>query len=763
MAQSLPKPPRASAPIDDDAASAPIEAVVAEQMSPHDALTVARRVTSRQVGGGGPLTEYETCLPHLLEALAWTGETRHLVEALPHVDPIDRLEAFQAVLARLGYDTEVSPINLAACAHDRFPMICRIDGALRVVVGRAPDGALLVVDDADPMAALLLVPGGDPDAPRASRSRIEPPTRPVLACRAWPADGAAARDRSRSWFMDRFDALGDTIRGTLWLTFLINVLAVATPLFSMTIYNLVIPADAYDTLAFLVALVLVALFVEDRLRRTRVRLVSEIAIRLHTDIMREGFSKVLALPINQLEQVSTTAQLAQLKRFENVLGAFHGPAVVALLDLPFTIVLLVAIAALGGPIVLVPVALGLAFAAIAFVAAPIAERAAARAAQNRREAHEILRESVTSEKAIRAAGVEVVWLDRLASVLASEADAAAKGEISQQLKAHAAQLLLSLAAATMLAIGALMAIAGDLSVGALIAVVMLMWRVLSPIQTAFLSLGQLKDVRKDIAMIDQLMTFKDERRIGQAAQIYRRFDGAMRLEGVSFRYPQASEFSLRNVSVDVEPGERVGVMGPSGSGRSTVLRIALGLYPPSVGTAYIDGMPLRQLDGGEVRASAAFAPKRPDFFYGTIAQNMWLARPDISNREIEEMLEAFDVPLYPETFPEGLETRLTSSRRDALGPVVMQKLNLTRALLSERSMVLLDDPTAVLDDAAQETLVALLDRRRAQTATLIASNSRRVLESCDRVLLLSAGKTIAMGRPEEVLTETLEGPGETAR
>ncbi len=683
-------------------------------------LDAALRVTRPQWDGVSSVrTDLEACLPPLLEALGWSGDTRHLVEALPYVDPIDSIDAFRAVLGRLGFTTSFGSGKVADV-----------------------DGPVVFLDRGTPRVHDGASANNDPTLP----------SRQVPICAVMRAKAApVAAARRPSWISNRISRLRSPLYGALALTLAVNLFAVSTPLFSMLVYNTVIPAQAYDTLAFAVALIGAALLTEDYLRRLRTRLIANVATRLHAGIMSEGVAKILTLPLAMIESVSATAQMAQLKRFENILGVFHGPAAAALLDLPFILVFVASIAIIGGPLALVPLGLALTFAVIAAVLAPIARHSEALTADARRDAQELLRETVFGADGIRDSGAERVWLDRMAASLDSEATATARQDTAQQMSEHVAQFLVALAGAAMLFLGASMVMDGALSIGALIASMMLTWRVLSPIQTMFLSIGQLAAAREDARMVDALMRIDDEQRLGQAARYFRRFDGAIQVDSVGFRHPGARSLAVRNVSLDIRPGERIGLMGPAGSGKSTLLRLALGLSTPTVGSVSLDGLTFSQLDVAELRAAFAYAPAQPSFFYGTVAQNMRIARHDIEDFEIEELLEALELPLDPERFPDGLGTRLTAATRSALGPSALQTLNLARALLSDRPVLMLDDPMVQLDRAARSALIGQLDRRRAQAATLVVGNERQLLEGCDRVLVMSRGRCVAYGEAEAVL------------
>lgn len=693
-------------------------------------LAAARAVS--QPGAKEP-TPLETCLERLLEALNWAGETRHLIDAIPHVDPIDNVEVFKAALKRLGYEAQVSREPLATISRADFPLVVFTRGGPVVATGRDAEGEMIIVGGA---AAAETLPEEAPVCRVSRKTERAPEDGPWL--------GAAAR----------------RMRGSLWeaaaLSFAITLFAVATPLYSMAVYNYAIGASAADTLVFLTAIVLLALLTEDYLRRLRERLIADIAARLNANLLCDGLAKVLSLPLSKIEMVSVTGQISQLKRFENIQSFFKGPAATTMFDLPFVIVFAITIGVLGGPLVLAPLATVVLFFLLLIIFTPIAQAAERRGGAARRAALELTRETVLAQNAIRAAGAETLWLDRLSADLTAEAQALSRQNVAEQLSAQTAQLLLSIAGVAVLGGGAVLVMNDQLTIGALIAVSILTWRLLTPVQSLFTAFSQIRGVREDLRMFEKLMRLETEAATSAAAKIHRRFDGAIKLDGVGYRPPKAQSFALRNVSVDIEPGERFAVVGRQGSGRTSFLRIALGLNAPTIGQVMLDGLPLTHLDIREIRNAFAFVADRHEFVYGTIAQNMRFANPNATDDEISAMLEALELPLDPARFPDGLRTRLTASVRSELPPSALFKLSLGRALISDKPVLALDAPTENLDRSDRAALLGQLEQLRGRRTVLIASADRSLVKSCDRALLLESGQAAALGPGRAVAAKLSE-------
>lgn len=691
-------------------------------------LDAALRITRISPPGEAPeWTAYESLLADLLEALGWAGSIEQLLEALPHVDPIENVQTLAIILRRLGFEAEVARRKVSSLGPADFPMAYL-----------APSGPRLLAD----VDALMIPPGSEP----LPSGRIE-----VCLVKKCRREAGAQTRKAASFLGEAFETHKDAILGAAALTALANCFALATPTFAIAVYHLALPADAMTTLLFLTALALIALATEGYLKRLRGEVIAQTAVRLHARVMREGVGKALHLPLNNLDRVSTAGQLAQFRRMENLLGFFQSGSAGAIIDAPFVVIFLLVIGIWGGWLVIVPLAAVLMFVLLAALIAPVDRVAVARSEASRQHARELVRETVANADAIRDAGVEALWLERLGEAL--DRDAASAGEIGEARSSTplVGQGIIGLSAAATLGFGAYLVIEQQLSVGALLAASLLNGRVLGPIHALVQSRGQLSELREDLQMIEQMIALKDEQSDVRAPIIQRRLRGALSAQRIGYRFSEASDFALRNVSFELSAGARLAVVGPDGSGKSLLLRVATGLNPPTLGAIRLDGMPLSQLAPDEQRRAFAHAPAQPQFFYGTIAQNMRFARPDLSDTEIEELLEAIGLPMDPATFPEGLGTRLTEQRRRALSLGALQKLNIARAMLSNRPILAIDDIFPDLTPDCVRSILARLDHYRGERSILLASACRPAIEACDAILALNQGAVAAYGPKAEVL------------
>jgi ATP-binding cassette, subfamily C, bacterial LapB len=679
-------------------------------------------------------TPLEACLRPLLEALHWTGDARRLFEASPHLEPIESIGVLRAVLLRIGFRTIPARLALDRLASQSLPALVERDGAGAVVVERKPDGQLLVFDGAT----------GD--------YRLEPasarPEQIYLLAAAAPETGPAQR---QNWFWQSLRSFRSPIAAVVLITCLTNLLALATPIYTANVYDHVIAARSLPTLAFFLMAIVLAIGFDFYLRTIKARLVAHVGARFHAALANAALEKVLLLPISMVEAVAVATQIARFRQFESVRGFFSGHLVNALLDLPFTLLFFAALAWVGGVFVAVPLALVVIYAVIAAISIPLTRRNIAIAAQAQSKSQAFVAESLAKAETIRQLGVEQVWAERFRSASRDAIVQKFRAQIFDTTLQTIAQALSTLAGVATLGVGAIMVINGSLSSGGLIAVMMFIWRMLAPIQTALLGINNLNQFAQTIRQINALMRLPAERDPVEALPMPRQHGGRIAVDGLAFRYPGRGEPSLRGISLVIPHGQIVALTGPAGAGKSTLLKMMLRFYQPVAGTVYLDGLNIQQIDPGELRVAIGYVPQEPAFFFGTVRQNLLLANPAADEVRMRAALLVAGLADLDARLPDGLETKILGLGRVGLPHGLQMQLALARAYLKRPAVLLLDNPGAYLDRHADEALIAALRALRGKTTVIVVTSRPSHMRACDRVVRIERGVIIADGTPEDVL------------
>jgi len=310
---------------------------------------------------------------------------------------------------------------------------------------------------------------------------------------------------------------------------------------------------------------------------------------------------------------------------------------------------------------------------------------------------------------------------------------------------------LTIAGIATLALGALRVTGGSMSSGALIGVMALIWRVLSPLQSTYLSVPRLVQAMQTFRQVDRLMKIRGERNILASPTFHRRFKGKVSLQRVVFRYPQRPEPIFRGIQLDIKPGQMIAVTGASGSGKTTLLRLIAGLYQPTAGAILIDDLDLRQIDPAEWRSEIAFLPENAIFFYGTVSQNIRLARPDADDAAVMHALMEMGLDADADLLSQGLEKRLNSADMEAFPDALRQRLALARCFIKDAPVYLLDHPSASLDSTAEARLINKINALKGRATVIFTTFRPSQMRLADRLILLKDGQVALDGPPDLVL------------
>ena len=678
----------------------------------------------------------DRCVEPILHALGWRGDQAQILEAMPHFKALSCISDLRLVFHHMGFQSKIETVAPEALSEDLLPAIWMNAERPMVALARRSDGGLRVFD------------------PELQRHRIISPSGMLRLCalRA-PLAAETADVKDRRWFRNALFNLSPDVGLLTGVSLFINLLVLAPPFFTMGVYNLVLPSEGLVLLGFVVAVAVLAVALELRLRRLRARMLATIAGRLSNAVGTAGVARVLSLPYAMFEKSSVSTQLNWLRQFEAVTGAFNGPVAPALCDLPFALALLIVVGLIGGPLVLPTLIAITLMISAALLLAPASERAARRATMMKATHTNLLREMLTSVDTIREAGAEPIWRSRLRAAHRESVSARVRAARLDTLRQNVNMLLIALASISTLAAGAVMVTDQRLNLGALIAVTMISARIYNPVTTLLMRLQAFRTARNAAKRFESLLSMETDRTLLDTPPVLRRFQGRVRLQELAFRYPNANSFALRGVDATIEPGQALGLVGPSGSGRSTLVKLLLGLYRPTSGSIWIDGVNLAQLHRVELRNAMAYAPSDPQFFYGTLAQNLRLAAPLATTEELEDVLQRCGVVLGAAPFKDGLDTRLSARGFDALPAMTAQRIALARALLKKAPLTILNAPTALLGDGDQELLPQLLAERKGETTFIVATNRESVLQHCDAIMALVDGKMAGV-RPASTVFQT---------
>ncbi|MEM1104327.1 MAG: ABC transporter transmembrane domain-containing protein, partial [Pseudomonadota bacterium] len=553
------------------------------------------------------------------------------------------------------------------------------------------------------------------------------------------------------WFWAMIGRFRSSVRQLCLISLVLNILAIVTPLFVMTVYDKMIGQRSLTGLAMLAAGAVFALTIEAGLRVLKARLLSNIAGRVDFLLGVSTFQKLLKLPLSYTERSAVGSQISRLKEFEGLRDFFTGPAASAATELPFVLIMVGLIAILAGPLALVPLVAILAYALIGGLWVRRSKEVETDAARAGARHQEMVAEVLGGLRTIKNCSAEAGWFERLRGASAIAAQTAKRAQVSGAVTDAFSQAVMSLSAMSILALGALLVMQDAITIGALIATMALTWRILGPIQSAFLAGGRLTQIRGSIRQINRLMALREEPAQLKSGLLQPAFQGKLEFRRVSFRYSKAADPALAGVSLSVSPGEALAIAGACGSGKTTLLKLMMRLYAPQAGSILLDGVDLRQINRADLHQHIVYVPQTTDLFYGSVAQNLTLAEPSAARADLEAVAERVGILDVIQDLPDGFDTRLGDRRTEALPKGFVRRLGLARALLSPARIVLFDEPEQNLDAAGDELVLSLMKEFRGVRTQICVTHRPSYIRAADRAVFMRRGMIEAIDTPDAIV------------
>ena len=678
-------------------------------------------------------TDLSACLTLLLKLMNSRGTAREVAESLPYFTERLDLPGFHNAMAQLGY--KVIKVHCALGDLDARSLPCLFlpdEGFGFIAMGRVGKHMRKGVSE-------------------SAEVDLEPNLNMMGQAFFYELADTKTPD-NRSWVfrvMLRFSPL----IGQATISALVTGLVImAGPLFMMAVYSLIIPTGAQDTLLYLGIGSVLALVMAFFFMRQRARILSYIAGRIEYLFGATILQQVFKMSPAYTERASVGSQTSRLQSFEAIRDLFVGPLASTVLESPATIILLVALSIINPIALLVFLIMATVYGVLYWIfSVPTRDRIAAVSKESTKR-NEFLVEMISKMRIVRECGAQTLWLERFREISANATMASFKAEQMSSLLVGISYFVMMLSALLIVTATVPAVFTLSVSSGALIASMMLMWRVLTPIQTIFTNMTRIERVSNATRQIDGLMKIQGESNGSASSLVARGLEGSLEFARVSFRYSLNVDPALIGVEFKVSPGEMVAISGPNGGGKSTLLKLILGMYQPQAGAILIDNVDIRQLDPIELRRMVGYAPQDIQLFRATIAQNLRLARPDASDDEVYQALDMAGALEQVLALPRGLEYRVGDNTND-LPTNLKQKLSLARAYLTRAPIMLFDEPGAGLDELGDRKFMETLKEMKGKTTVIFISHRPSHIRLADTLLVLDKGYLRAAGPPNELLKQ----------
>ena len=532
-------------------------------------------------------------------------------------------------------------------------------------------------------------------------------------------------------------------------SFIINLFVLASPLFTMNVYDRVVPNNAVETLWVLALGVSVVYGIDLFLKFVRSYFL-EIAGKKSDIIMSSIlFERVMDMKFsNKPKSVGSFA--SNLKEFDTVRNFFSSASLAAIVDLPFALIFLIVTYFIGSYLVLVPIVIMIAILCYTFFIKDPLQNAIKSTFEASAMKNGILIESLSSLETIKTLGasghVQWNWEEATGEI----ANRSIKSKIITTSITTVTSFLVQLNTIAIIVLGVYMIQDTHLTMGGLIAAVMLSSRAIAPMGQVASLAANFEQTKTAYQSLSKIMQMPVERPEGKKFVRRNSFEGKIEFKNVSFTYPDTTKGSLDRINFVIQPGEKVGIIGRNGSGKTTLQKIILGLYAPTEGSVLIDGIDINQIDPADLRRNIGYVPQDVVLFKGTVRENIVQKAPYVDDMQIIKAAKVSGVDEYVNAHPLGFDMPVFE-RGDGISGGQRQSIAVARAFLLDSPIILLDEPTNSLDNTVESKLKANLKVNTVNKTMILVTHRTSMLDRVDRLIVMDNGKILLDGPRDEVL------------
>ena len=683
-------------------------------------------------------TDFAFCMTTLLVALRWDGNIRLISEAMPYDMDRVRLPDLRDTIANLGYESKSHDVDLRAIDPRLLPCLF------------VPKG-----HDGDKKAAMVVL--DHTQKTKASDETIHVFDGKKREIVTYPADvkmeGTAYFfhqldeeeeehiAQTRSWFTVVAERFGRLFTFIFLASFMISMLALIPPLYIMLVYDKVIGPQTTSSLPYFFVGVSLFAIIEFWLRGLRTKMVSWFGSRLDFLVGIAVFEHLSFLPAAYTEKASVSSQVARIKAFDMVRDFFTGPLFLVFLELPFLLVTLTAISFISGKLVLIPLTGMLIFFLAILFLLPRFHLVVGNSSTKSAHRQELIIETYAKIRLLKTSYAYEEWFKRFRKTSGESSLSTFKSALFASGIESLAQMISAGAAVVLVYFGVKAIWAGDITVGALVATMILIWRTLTPVQNVCGAITSVEQVFSSISQINRLMVLKCERNPHISPNPVKYLEGNIEFSHVGIRYSKDIDPVFSSLDLKIKAGETTAIIGKHGAGKTTILKLLNGLYHPQVGGITIDFMDIRQLDPIELRQHVAYLPQKPDFFRGSIADNLRIIDPFASEDELKKALVKADAWKEVQELPDGLNTVIGEEEAQHFSTHFIYQLGIARVYLSNSNIMLLDEiPSAILKSKAGKELNKFIKSQKGKRTILVVTHSPDFMALSDKIIVLKKGE-----------------------
>ncbi len=553
----------------------------------------------------------------------------------------------------------------------------------------------------------------------------------------------------KHWFWGTLAENNYIYRDIMLAAFLINIFALAMPIFTMNVYDRIVPNRSVETLWVLVVGVMLVILADLALRTIRGYFLDWASHRVDIKLTGRIMEQVLGTRLEHRPN-SVGSFASNLRSFETVRDFITSATITTLIDIPFALIFIAVIAWIALPM-LVPVVVG---AIIMLIYSFSVQTKMHDLSETMFRAGAIrnatLIESLVGLETIKALGIEGSTQRKW------EKSASFLTEVSGKLKLlsasvnNGANAIQQLVNVVLVLLGVYLVVEGNLTMGGLIACTMLAGRALAPIAQSAGLMTQYHNASTSLTSLEDIMSKPVERPDDSSFLSRPAFMGDIEFREVSFTYPGTDVDALKNVSFKISAGDHVAILGRMGSGKTTLHKLILGLYRPTSGAILIDGIDSRQIDPAELRRCIGYVQQDTQLFYGSMRENIAITSSHAEDQQILEAAKIGGIDEFVNMHPKGFDMPV-GERGETLSGGQRQGVGIARAVINNPNILLLDEPTSAMDHSGEELVKKRLVEMSVGKTLVVITHRSSLFDLVNRIIVIDGGKIVADGNKEQVI------------
>lgn len=689
------------------------------------------------------------CLMQLAKLHGRPATRTGLVAGLPLVQNRLTVELFTRAASRAGLAARVVKKPIAGISHLQLPAVMLLnDRSACVLAEIAPEG--------DKYRLLIPESGmGQKVVTREALEQIYTGYAIFVRPKFRLEKNSMREETPTKWFWGTIFSSWRIYRDVLLASLLINIFGLASSFYILNVYDRVIPNSAFETLWVLSIGITVVYLFSALMQGLRGYFIDEAGKRANLRISSILLQKVLGLRLEARPQ-SIGSFSNNLREFETILEFITSFSITALIDMPFVLLGLFVIWYIGGHIVVYFIAaICLMLIYSLFIQAPL-RKAVENTFKASAQKNAILVEGLAGLETVKMLGAETQIQRAWEEAVAYIAQWSARSRFLSSSVSEFSYFIQSMSVVALIIAGVYMISEGNLTQGGLVALVILSRQVVAPIAQVANLATRFHRAKEALKTLDEIMTLPVERPEGKTFLHRTRFEGVIGLKNLTFAYPGQSINVLNNITLEIAAGEKVGIIGPIGSGKTTMGKLMLGLFEPSSGMVTMDGTDIRQIDPAELRHYIGYVPQDITLFRGTVRENMTMGTHDIEDDSILRAAEIAGLDEFVKKHSLGFDMEVGEFGRGLSGGQ-KQCVAIARAVLLDPPVLVMDEPTSNMDSRTEMRIKDQLAGIIQGKTLILITHRASLLEMVDRIIVVDNGAIVADGPKLSVLDALRKG------